>query len=106
MGKLYVKCPEPCIYDDQNGHVVDMSITEFYGCKRFRYLDENGDEQEKVREANPDKVFEVTDDKYWLEKVTRKLLIQVPAYEVKGEVASTAVEPPRRGRKRVEVVDA
>lgn len=106
MGKLFVRCPEPCIYDDQMGHVVDMSKTEFYGCKKFKYLDENGDELEKVREANPNQIFEVTDDRYWLDKITRKLLIQVPAYEVKGKQAEPVEEPVRRGRKRVEVVDA
>jgi hypothetical protein len=78
MAKIYVKCVEPCIYDDQAGNVVDMSKTEFNGNPRWQGIDPvTGEDISKPRKANPDKVFEVVDSKYWLQLITAKKLVQV-----------------------------
>ena len=78
MATIYVKAVEPCIFEDGLGNVVDMSHTEFYGKKRWTGIDpETGEEVEKDRKANPEKVFEVVDSKYWLELITGKRLVQV-----------------------------
>ena len=109
MGKLFVKCVEPCIYDDTVGHIVDMSITEFYGKKRWTTIDpETGDEVKKDRPANPDKIFEVVDNEYWTRLIVNKKLISVNPTSSDVVVKMEAEQPPvhKRGRKRAEDVNA
>ena len=107
MGKLFVKCAEPCIYDDQQGNVVDMSITEFYGKKGWEYYDpKTKDVLEKDRPPNPDKIFEVEDNEYWTRLVVAKKLISVNPVEgdvvVKVQVSD---EPARKRGRRKQVED-
>jgi hypothetical protein len=88
MAKIYVKAVEPCIFDDREGNVVDMSHTEFYGNARWKGLDPvTGEDISGPRKANPDKIFEVTDSKYWLDLITDKRLIHVEGPEKKPRKA-------------------
>jgi len=78
MGNIYVKAVEPCIFDDLEGNVVDMSHTEFYGDDMYRTIDKKtGEVTISERKANPGRVFQVVDSKYWLELITGKRLIGV-----------------------------
>jgi len=95
MAKVYVKAKEPCIFDDREGHVVDMSHSEFYGNDRWQGTDpRTGEDISGPRKANPGKIFEVTDSKYWLDLISKGRLISAekPKAKVKKVVKEESNE--------------
>ena len=89
MATIYVKAVGPCIFDDQDGHSVDMSHTEFSGKNNWQGLDPvTGEDISGDRKANPDKVYKVIDSKYWLDLIAKKRLMSVEKPNAKKSKAN------------------